>query len=126
LHPLYRGVYAAGHSIVSLEGRWIAAVLACGEGAALSHRDAAAGWGIRRSASALIDVTIPTRNGRQPRDGIRLHRVALPEEDVTVRDGVPVTTLARTLLDLAAVVPVRAVRQAFTRPSASGCSTSKR
>jgi len=54
LHPLHRGVYAVGHAVESREGRWMAAVLACGEGAALRHGDAAALWGIRHSAAAVV------------------------------------------------------------------------
>jgi hypothetical protein len=81
----------------------MAAVLACGPGAALSHASAAALWEIRRSAATLIDVTVPRTGRAQP--GLRLHRPrSLPPAEVTTRDGIPVTTPARTILDLAAVL----------------------
>jgi hypothetical protein len=91
----------------------MAAVLACGDGAVLSHRDAAALLGIRPTAARTIDVTIPTRNGRKRRGWIRLHRARIVEEEVTVRSSIPATTLARTLLDLAAVIPVEATQRAI-------------
>ena len=112
LHPLYRGVYAVGHRVLSRKGHWMAAVLACGDGAVLSHRDAATLWGIRASAASRIDVTVPSRGGRAGRSRLRLHRVRLPAEETTIRDGIPVTTLPRTLLDLAAVVPGDALKKA--------------
>jgi very-short-patch-repair endonuclease len=104
LHRLHRGVYSVGHPLVSAHGRWLATVLACGDGAVLSHRSAGALWGMRPSAAASVDVTVPTRSGRLPRDGIALHRVPLHPSEATTCDGIPVTTPARTLLDLAAVL----------------------
>lgn len=111
---LHRGVYAVGHDRLRLEGRWLAAVLACGPGAALSHRDAAALWELRQSNSAYIDVVVPSQNGRR-RPGIRVHRSGrLRPEDVTVRHGIPVTTVARTLLDLADVLTRQALKRVIT------------
>jgi very-short-patch-repair endonuclease len=101
LHLVHRGVFAVGHSVLSRPGRWLAAVLAAGPEAALSHRSAAALWGIRESAAASVDVTAP-RQCKRP--GIRTHRVVLRADEVTVHHGIPVTTPARTLLDLAAVL----------------------
>lgn len=103
LHLLHRGVYAVGHRVVSREGRWMAAVLAAGPGAVLSHRSAAALWGIRPTASARVEITAPQR--LQPRDGVLPHCAVLPRDERTARDGIPTTTPARTLLDLAAVIP---------------------
>jgi predicted transcriptional regulator of viral defense system len=100
---LHRGVYAVGHSVLRSEGRWLAAVLACGEGAVLSHRSAAAHWGLLQSAASLIDVTAPASRHGAP--GIRLHRTrSLPliARDTTTHQGIPITTVAKTLLDLAA------------------------
>jgi very-short-patch-repair endonuclease len=112
---LYRGIYAVGHDRLRLEGRWLAAVMACGAGAVLSHRDAAQLWELRQSNSALIDVTVPSRNGRVRRKGIRVHRSGrLAPEEVTTRGGIPVTTVERTLLDLADVLPAQALRRAVT------------
>lgn len=91
----------------------MAAVLACGAGAVLSHRSAAALWGLRASAASRIDVTEPGRRGRG-RPGIVLHRVrSLADEDRARHHGIPVTAVARTLLDLAEVVSVDQLRRAF-------------
>jgi hypothetical protein len=111
---LHRGVYALGHDRLRREGRWLAAVMACGPGAALSHRDAAAMWELRQSNSPYIDVTVPSQNGRR-RPGIRVHRSArLRPDEVTVRHGIPITTVARTLLDLADVLERQALRRVVT------------
>jgi hypothetical protein len=102
LHRIHRGVYSVGHPVLTGEARWLAAVLACGPGAVLSHRSAAALWNIQPSASTLIDVTVPARCGRR-RPGIRVHRSRrLGEDEVTRRQGIPVTSVARTLLDIQA------------------------
>ena len=112
LHRLHRGVYAVGHPRLTSNGRWMAAVLACGPDAVLSHRDAAALWGIRGSSRAAIDVTTPRRGGRSL-SGIDVHRTRrLQPQDVTEIDGIPCTAVARTLLDLAEVVNRRQVERA--------------
>jgi very-short-patch-repair endonuclease len=100
LHPVHRGVYAVGRRRLARPGAWMAAVLACGPDAVLSHRSAAVHWGIRGSDPLRTEVTAPSRVGR--RDGIRAHRASLPADEVTEVDGIPVTTAARTLFDLAA------------------------
>lgn len=113
LHRVHRGVYAAGHPNLTAGGHRMAAVLACGPEAVLSHRSAGAHWGLRASAAARIDVALPGRGGRRARNGIRVHRLgSLDTADVTTHDAVPVTTLARTLLDLATVASRRAVERA--------------
>ena len=89
----------------------MAAVLACGEGAVLSHQSAAALWSIRGTAKPRIDVTAP--RVLRPRPGLHPHRAVLPGDEVTVLDGIPTTTPARTLLDLAAVVPRRTLERAL-------------
>jgi very-short-patch-repair endonuclease len=100
LHRIHRGVYAVGHSALSQEGRWLAAVLACGDGAVLSHRSAAALWKIARPTD-VIDVTVSGPGGRAKRRGINLHRSrTLFSSDSTQRSGIPVTKPARTLEDL--------------------------
>ena len=112
LHRIHRGVYAVGHPLVSGEGRWIAAVLACGSRAVLSHRSAAALWGLRPTARTAVDVTVPWRAGRS-RPGIDIHRVtSLHPADTTTAHGIPCTTVARTLLDLAEVVARRSLERA--------------
>lgn len=112
LHRMHRGVYAVGHRIVNRYGHWLAAVLACGVGAVLSHRSAAALWGIRPTSQASIDVTSPQRSGKG-RLGITVHSGAtLLAADVAEIDGIPCTSLARTLLDLAEVVHGQALERA--------------
>jgi hypothetical protein len=102
---LHRGVYAVGHERLRAQGRWMAAVLASGDGAVLSHQDAAALWELRQVGSGAIHVTVPGHAGRKRRAGIRLHRSStLAENDVTTREGIPVTTVERTIIDLARVV----------------------
>jgi very-short-patch-repair endonuclease len=92
----------------------MAATLACGPNAVLSHRSAAALWGIREDDRSSIDVTAPNRRGRIP-NGIEAHRDAsLGDEDRTTLSGIPCTSLARTLLDLAAVIPVWELRKALS------------
>jgi Protein of unknown function (DUF559)/Transcriptional regulator, AbiEi antitoxin len=103
LHRLYRGVYAVGHAHLGREGRRLAAVLACGDGAVLSHRSAASHWGLLDTQNARIDVT--ARRSRQGAAGIRLHwSRSLALHDTTAHEGMPITSVARTLLDLAATV----------------------
>ena len=101
LHGVHHGVYAVGHTVLTRSGRWMGAVLACGPGAALSHASAAALWGLRRGEPAIVDVTA-RRTGRK-RPGIRIHRPRRPAE-TTIRDGIPVTKPARTILDMAATL----------------------
>ena len=112
LHTLYRSVYAVGSRSLPREGHWLAAVCACGEGSALSYRSVAAHWGMRPSAQTRIDVTSPSRSGRA-HPGIRVHSGAtLAPADVTVHEGIPCTTVARTLLDLADVLTFDALDRA--------------
>jgi predicted transcriptional regulator of viral defense system len=111
LLPLHRGVYAVGHRRLRREGFWLAAVLAAGPGALLSHREAAALHGLRPAQRTTVDVTVAARR-RVP--GIQVHRVErLHVEDATTVDGIPVTSVARTLADLAAVVSAQALRKAL-------------
>ena len=96
-------MYAVGHVALSREGQFLAAVLGAGEGAALSHLAAAELWEVRKYRAPLIDVVAPKR--RQRTTGVRLHRArALHPRDVTTYKGIPVTTIARTLVDLTDVL----------------------
>lgn len=100
LHRLHRGVYAVGHLTLSKHGHCLAAVLACGPEALLSHRSAAWLWGLWRYGPTPLHVTGP--QPRRPRPPIRLHRSAiLTEADRAVERNIPVTALPRTLLDCA-------------------------
>ena len=104
LHRIHRGVYAVGHPRLSNEGRWMAAVLACGPGAVLSHHSAAALWGIHRrrrddASPPPVHVTVPSTAGKSPRNGIVLHRSSTLIAGVrTRRHGIPVTTPERGTL----------------------------
>jgi very-short-patch-repair endonuclease len=113
LHRVHQGVFAVGHPLLTSEGRFLAAVLAEGPGALLSHRSAAVLWGFSEyDEEAPIDVTAPHRRGRC-RDGISAHRdERLDRGDRTRTSGVPCTTVPRTLLDLAAVLPPGELRRA--------------
>jgi predicted transcriptional regulator of viral defense system len=115
LHVLHRGVYAVGHRALTHDGRWMAAVLAAGPDAVLSHRTAAALWGIRESSSSQIEITAP-RERRRP--GVLIHSAALPADERDVHQGIPVTTPARTLLDLAAILGEHQLARACERAEA--------
>jgi len=121
LHRIYRGVYAVGHRGLSLHGRFMAAVLACGPGAVLSHVSAAVLWELLKPIDGPVHISVPSASGRSRRPGIHLHRTPSlnphPEPSpspsysqqeggrrgrllVTHRHNIPVTTVARTLEDL--------------------------
>jgi hypothetical protein len=107
LHP---GVYAVGHAQLRIQGTWLAAVLHCGARAVLSHGDAAALWELAPVRGSRIHVSTPARSGREPEPPVRLHRVGtLRADERTVHDEIPVTTVARTILDLAATMRSRAI-----------------
>jgi very-short-patch-repair endonuclease len=102
LHEIHRGVYLVGHDVPTQHGRDMAALLACGVDAILSHRSAAALWELfPYPASAPACITV--RPGRSVlRPGISLHRALIPHRDVRRRQGMPLTSPPRTILDLAA------------------------
>jgi very-short-patch-repair endonuclease len=99
LHPLWRGVYAVGRPQVTRRGMWMAAVLACGPDAALSHESAAALWGIRPDREGPIEMSV--RSPRK-RPGVQIHRRSLNANDFTTHHNIPVTTPICTLIDIAA------------------------
>jgi very-short-patch-repair endonuclease len=100
LHPVHQGVYLVGHRVIPREGRWMAALLASDPDAVLSHWSAAALWMIRPNSRSIIDVTTPQKS--RSWKGIRRHHSLLPADEATVEEGIPVTTVPRTILDLAA------------------------
>ena len=113
LHRIHRGVYAVGHPRLTASGHRMAAVLACGAHAALSHRSAGAHRGFRPDNRAVADVSLPRRTARS-RPGIHVHVSAtLTRDDVDVHDGIPCTSVARTLVDLADVLDRRGVERVF-------------
>jgi len=95
LHRLHLGVYSVGHQLVSREGRWMAAVLASGPEAVLSHYSAAALWQIRPSSRTRIDVTVPHRS--RSSELIHRHVSPVPPDERTLKEGIPVTTVPRTI-----------------------------
>jgi predicted transcriptional regulator of viral defense system len=113
LHPIHRGVYAVGHTVLTVEGRWMAATLATG--GVLSHATAASAWELRLSASGLIHVTVGTA-GRVRRKDIRLHRSnTLRSHDITTHRAIPITTPLRTIVDLAKTLNGRPLEHVLDR-----------
>jgi Transcriptional regulator, AbiEi antitoxin len=111
VHRLHRGVYAVGHEAIGEKGRLLAAVLACGPGAMLSHLSAAALWRLREPMPQVIDVLVPCESGRKI-DGIRARRCRYPDStEITEHEGVPCTTPSRTLMDAAGVSGRRSLRR---------------
>jgi hypothetical protein len=116
LQRVHHGVYAI--QPVGTHGRWMAAVLACGTGAVLSHRSAAALWDLVADQHSRADVTVTRRAGRS-RDGIAVHRgESLAPADIAVHEGIPCTTVARTLLDLASSFDRRTLERAVDEAEA--------
>lgn len=112
LHRLHPGVYAVGHPVVSREARWLAAVLRGRDGAVLSHRTAAALWGVQRGAErGRVEIITP----RSTRSSGLIHRhiVRLDPDETAIRRRIPVTTLARTMLDIAAMVSIESMEAAI-------------
>jgi Transcriptional regulator, AbiEi antitoxin/Protein of unknown function (DUF559) len=115
---LHRGVYAVGHRPPSMLARAMAAVLACGEGAVLNHRSAGALWQMGPRWTAPMEVTVP---GDRRAGGIRVHRTrVLTDHDVTVHFGIPVTSPARTVLDLAGALDEQALKRAVNEGRLNG------
>jgi very-short-patch-repair endonuclease len=115
LHRIHRGVYAVGRGALGASGRWMAATLAYGPSALLSHRSAAALWGIHDGAGAQTDITLPSRSARA-RSGIEAHTsLTLTAADNASRDGIACTSVARTLVDLGDVANRRAVERAVNQ-----------
>jgi very-short-patch-repair endonuclease len=124
LHKLHRGVYAVGHIAPSNERRWMAAVLAFSGSPALSHRSAAALWGLLPADDGPVDVSLPSRSGRRKRAGIRIHRPKLLMPRETARkSGIPVTSPTRTLEDLRSAVTNRELRRAVRQADFLGLPT---
>jgi predicted transcriptional regulator of viral defense system len=115
LRSLHRGVYLVG-PLLPPYGRLMAAVLACGEGAVVSHWSAAGLWGLLPNQRETVPVDISVRSGDHRRPGIRTHRaLSLPVEETTKRERVPVTKPARTLLDVASRVAARELERALAQ-----------
>ena len=114
LHRLHQGVYAVGHTNLSLEGRCLAAVLGSGPRALLSHYSA--GWLLGLVATRPIPVHVTAPLPRRRRDAVRIHRSETLEDcDRALVRGIPVTSVARTSLDLAAILRFRNLRRLIRR-----------
>jgi hypothetical protein len=106
LVPVHPCVYAVGHAIRTAEAGWMGGVLAAGPDALLSHRSAAAAWDLRRTSSGLVEVSVRSRSRRRL-DGVKVHQTrGFHPDDRAKLDRIPLTSLARTLLDNAAVLPL--------------------
>jgi very-short-patch-repair endonuclease len=113
LYPLHRGVYVVGRPHVTDHGRWMAAVLACGDGAALSHSSAAALWRIGSEPRSVVELSL-TSPSRRRRPGLQIHqRPGLKARDLTVEYGIPVTTPIQTLIDLSLRLDRRGAERAI-------------
>jgi predicted transcriptional regulator of viral defense system/very-short-patch-repair endonuclease len=112
LHRIHRGVYAVGHTSLTWEGRCMAAVLANAPAVA-SHQTAAWIWELRRWRPGRFDLTAPTRRHR--REPNVVHFALLRPDDIAVVEGIPVTSVARTVLDLAPDEPTRTLQQMMDR-----------
>lgn len=111
LHRIHRGVYSVGHRRVTREGRLLAAVLSAGDGAVLSHRSAAVLWGLRTTRETEIDVVAPVH--RRGDGSVRIRQNRLGPDETTTRQGIPVTTPTRTIVDLASCVDERELERAI-------------
>jgi hypothetical protein len=119
LVQVHRSVYAVGHVALTPRARDLAAVLACGPQALLSHRSAATSWQLLRSTGRRIEVTAP--RGRKPHPGITLHRSRLIHlDDRAAVDGIPTTSVARTLVDLADVLSENRLADAVNEAEVQG------
>lgn len=120
LHVVHPAVYAVGHRLLTREGVCLAAVLACGDGAVLSHVAAAQLWDLLPVTTERPSVTVRHERGRAV-PGVRVHRTRrLPDEHVSRRSAIPVTSVERTIADLAGVASSRRVERALSRAEALG------
>jgi hypothetical protein len=121
LHRLHRGVYAVGHRSLSWRGRWLAAVLAAGDGAVLSHTSAVALWEFLRPIQGPVHVTVGAAVRRKQRPGIVVHRSrTLTASDITRRHGIAVTTPSRTISDVRGSIEPYLFRRALRQAELAG------
>jgi very-short-patch-repair endonuclease len=118
LNRLHRGVYAVGHRALTAESGWVAAVLAHGPGAVLSHRSAGQLWGLYPRSEITPEVTAPGSAKTKP--GIAAHRGSLRLDEVGRYRGIPVTSVARTMFDLAGMLAEREVERAWNEMEVHG------
>jgi very-short-patch-repair endonuclease len=114
LRPVFRGVYAVGHTALRREGWWMAGLLTCGDGATLSHFTAGTFWRLLHHPTRPIHVIVPASRGRKQR-GIEPHRSRLHPAEVVRSDGLRVATPARTIVDLSSVLTPPSLRELVER-----------
>jgi very-short-patch-repair endonuclease len=119
LHRVHRGVYKVGYRRINQKGRWMAAVLAAGSGACLSHRSAARLWRLMPLGDEWAEVTCPP-GCRVRRRGIVAHAGLVAGDEREVVDGIPVTSPFRTIFDLASVLKMRELERAFHEAEVRG------
>jgi very-short-patch-repair endonuclease len=121
LHRMHRGVYAVGHRSLSWRGRWLAAVLAAGDGAVLSHSSATALWQFLRPIPGPVHVTIGAAVRRNPSPRVVVHRSrTLTPSHITHRHGIAVTTPARTIEDIRGTIEPYLFRRALRQAELAG------
>jgi hypothetical protein len=121
LHRLHQGVYAVGHRSLSWRGRWLAAVLAAGDGAVLSHTSAVALWEFLRPIQGPVHVTVDAAVRRKQRPGLQIHRSrTLTPRDITRRHGIAVTTPSRTISDIRGTIDPYLFRRALRQAEIAG------
>jgi hypothetical protein len=121
LHRLHRGVYAVGHRGLSWRGRWLAAVLAAGDAAVLSHTSAVALWEFLRPIQGPVHVTVDVVVRRKSRPGLQIHRSrTLTRRDITRRHGIAVTTPSRTIEDVRGSLEPYLFRRALRQAELGG------
>jgi very-short-patch-repair endonuclease len=118
LHRVHAGVYGWGHAAIPFEGRWMGAVLAFGPDAVLSHRSAGQVWGLVPRSRIRPEVTRPTAARRRP--NLVAHRGSLPGDEVVRVRCIPVTSVPRTMLDLAGELEEREVERAWNEMEVRG------
>lgn len=124
LYRVQDGVYSVGHRLITKHGWWLAAVLASGSKAVLSHHSAAALWGLRSYTERAVEVTTPSKSTSSKL--VRRHRKPLPPDEVTVMEGIPVTSVPRTIFDLAATEPLDVVKALLREAEFRGLMTGSR
>lgn len=126
LHPVFRGVYLVGHGVPVAGAVELAAILAVGDGSLVSHRSAAALWGLAKRPFREVEVTVVRRDCRS-RDGLRVHRVeTLDAADRAHKRGIPVTSPARTIVDYAATASAIEVEHALTEAYVNSLTDERR
>lgn len=118
LHVVHRGVYAVGHQALTVESRWMAAVLAFGPDAALSHRSAGHLWGLVPRSRIRPEVTRPRHAAGRPY--LVVHQALLPPDEIVRERGIPATSVPRTMLDLAGLLTEREVERAWNEMEVRG------